>query len=88
MARNVHAVGAVRAARLVRPLFWSGKPAIRASSSIPAKAGRPVTEDALYVGYYVERGRLVDDDPNKVMDQSWHWHGFYRCLSVLSPEKN
>jgi hypothetical protein len=54
---------------------------MRASSSTPPKPGRPVAEDAMYVGYYVERGLLADDDPNRVMDKKWHWHGFYKCLS-------
>jgi hypothetical protein len=63
------------------PLFWSGKPAFRASSSTPSKPGRPVSEDALYVGYYVERGVLTAQDPDQVIDEKWHWHGFHQCLT-------
>lgn len=46
---------------------------------------RPVdVEDALFVGYYVERGiPHCADMPAKEMPpgSSWHWFGFQRCLA-------
>lgn len=52
------------------PVFWLGKPGIVSN------------EEALYVGYYVERGLLRGEripDPQVVTPQ-WHWHGFTKCL--------
>ena len=53
------------------PLFWIGKPAIRAST------------DALYAGYYVERGLPPGNirGDSGVITPQWHWHGFWRCLT-------
>ena len=57
----------------IGPFFWSGKPAVLSSPT------------ALYAGYYVERGyrsdRPKETEASQVMDERWHWHGFYRALS-------
>jgi len=38
-------------------------------------------EEALFIGYYVERGVPHHDMPARQIDSRWHWHGFARCLS-------
>jgi hypothetical protein len=42
-------------------------------------------DEALFVGYYVERGLLAHQDRDKVMKEGWHWHGLLRCLTEPSP---
>ena len=70
------------------PFFWNGKPAIRTPR--PARNKTAITDEELFVGYYVERGHLADTDPYRVMDESWHWQGLLRCLTepVLRDELN
>jgi len=64
------------------PLFWRGKPAIRASRSKDSRSGLVTVEEALFVGYYVERGLPTHPSiPEAVMDPGWEWYGFKRCLS-------
>ena len=50
------------------PAFWLGKPAVLSS------------EDMLYVGYYVERGLQVHDNPDYQISDGWHWKAFINCL--------
>jgi hypothetical protein len=56
------------------PFFWSGKPAIMC------------TDEALYAGYYIERGLLWEEatqdekDRGQVMDETWDWHRFRRLI--------
>lgn len=67
------------------PFFWSGKPAIRASRPKSSRQGQVQVDEALFVGYYVERG--VPHCPEmqaKEMGPGWHWYGFERCLNEPS----
>jgi hypothetical protein len=56
------------------PFFWLGKPAVTSS------------DNALFVGYYVERGLdpkrpLSHSKPGaEKIDDTWHWKGFAKCL--------
>ncbi len=52
------------------PVFWLGKPGIISN------------EEALHVGYYVERGLPGNKRtpiPHVITPQ-WHWYGFLKCL--------
>jgi hypothetical protein len=60
------------------PFFWSGKPAILATR--PRQVATISSDQALFVGYYVERGTPTNTLPEARIDENWHWHGFYRCL--------
>src|SRR5687767_3934191 len=58
------------------PFFWSGKPALIASQPKASRLGPPIGEEALFVGYYIERGHERRPDmPAAQMDGGWHWHG-------------
>lgn len=53
------------------PAFWIGKPGIISS------------KDALYIGYYVERGLPKEERCETLykITSDWHWHGFTKCLN-------
>ena len=53
------------------PVFWLGKPGIISS------------KDALYIGYYVERGLSEEESRQSIctITPEWHWHGFIRCIN-------
>lgn len=55
---------------LTGPVFWLGKPGIISN------------EEALYAGFYVERGlpRSNGTLSMYVITPKWHWHGFAQCL--------
>jgi len=55
---------------LTGPVFWLGKPGIISN------------EEALYAGFYVERGlpRGNGTLSTYVITPEWHWHGFAQCL--------
>jgi hypothetical protein len=59
------------------PAFWIGKPGIISS------------KDALYIGYYVERGLPKEESSSPLykMTSNWHWNGFSRCLNDKSLQK-
>src|SRR5215208_3101436 len=64
--------------------FWSGKPAIRGSRPKSSRSGPLHVDQALFVGYWVERGiPLCPEMPAKEMrpGSDWHWYGFERCLT-------
>jgi hypothetical protein len=51
------------------PAFMFGKPGIMSQG------------EALYAGYYVERGLPPDcGRPEYIIGDDWHWHGFDQCL--------
>jgi hypothetical protein len=65
------------------PFFWSGKPAIRATRPKSSRHGQVNVDEALFVGYYVERGiPHCPEMPAKEMQSGWHWYGFERCFTV------
>lgn len=61
------------------PFVFAGRPAVKAMSHMAPQ------EEALVVGYLVERGYALSPShpiPNhEVMDRTWHWRGFERCLT-------
>jgi len=64
------------------PFDFAGRPAVKAVSQ-PSQQ-----DEALVVGYLIERGfALSPSHPNPsydVMDPTWHWRGFERCLAEPS----
>lgn len=61
------------------PFVFAGRPAVKALSPTPQE------DEALVVGYLIERGYgpspLHPNPSHDVMDPTWHWRGFERCLA-------
>jgi hypothetical protein len=64
------------------PFFFAGRPAVKAMSQSSPE------DEAIVVGFLIERGYgLSPSHPNPshdVMDRTWHWRGFERCLTEPS----
>ena len=50
------------------PAHWLGKPAVVADG------------EALYAGYYIERGIDHHERPEYVITSEWHWHSLRACI--------
>jgi hypothetical protein len=66
--------------------MFAGRPAVKALSQ-PSE-----DDEALVAGYLVERGYALSlshpDPSHDVIDSTWHWRGFERCLSEPSLRKH
>lgn len=67
------------------PVNWSGPFAFAGRPAVKAVSQPEPEDELLIVGYLIERGYGLSpshpEPSHDVMDRTWHWRGFERCLA-------